>query len=386
LKTKIQLHSSLARLCCIGCLASLCSCSRAPKADPSTAPSPPVTVGDTVSFPSGAPNSTYLSTEPARQRTEIATALTGRLAWNDDITARMFTPVSGRTVEIVVNPGEAIEAGQVLARIKSPDFGQAQADARKAAGDLRNAVRALERTRELVKHGAASEKDLETAEADHTRTLSENQRAQTTLSIYGGNTDSEAVDGMFALRAPISGTIVEKSISPGQEVRADQVADKPLFVISDPSRLWLLLDVTESDVAFMGPGQEVLVRARALPDKVFHGRLEVIGQGLDPATRTIKARCLVDNPDKLLRAEMYVSADVTNPNVAVDVPTKAVFLKDNQHYIFVEKTPGNFERRQIILGPESEGRSVILDGLKAGQRVVTQGCLLLESILEGENS
>jgi cobalt-zinc-cadmium efflux system membrane fusion protein len=329
---------------------------------------------------------TYVSTEPARQRTEIATALTGRLAWNDDITARVFTPVSGRTVEIVVNPGQVVEAGQVLARIKSPDFGQAQADARKAAGDLRNAVRVLERTRELVKHGAASEKDLEAAEAEHTRALSENQRALTTLSIYGGNLDSEAVDGMFALRAPISGTIVEKSINPGQELRADQVSDKPLFVISDPSRLWLLLDVTESDVAFMGPGQEVLVRARALPDKVFRGRLEIIGQGLDPATRTIKARCVVDNADKLLRAEMYVSADVTNPNVAVDIPTKAVFLKDNQHYIFVEQTPGHFERRQITLGPESEGRSVVLDGLKAGQRVVTQGCLLLESILEGENS
>ena len=157
-------------------------------------------------------------------------------------------------------------------------------------------------------------------------------------------------------------------------------------MVSDPSRLWLFLDVTEGDAEALNPNQEILVHARALPEKVFQGRLQIIGQGLDPATRTIKARCIVDNSEKLLRAEMYVSADVTTPASGVDIPTKALFLKDNEHFVFVEIAPGQFQRHHVKLGIESNGRSVVLEGLTPGQRVVTDGCLLLEAMLEGENS
>ena len=372
--------------CAAACLLLLAACSHDQKPDAPT-PTGPVTItGDYIAFPHGAAQLNYLALEPARQRKELATGMTGRLAWNDDVTARVFSAVSGRTVEILANPGQDVRPGDVLARIKSPDFGQAQADTRKAVADLTNAERTLERTRELLKHGASSEKELEAAEADETRALSEQQRAAATLSLYGGNPEAAGIDGVFQLKAPIGGTVVEKAINPGQEVRSDQVGDKPLFVISDPRRLWLFLDVTEADVAWLKPGQEVIVQARGLPDKKFHGHLDIIGQGLDPSTRTIKARCTVDNGEKLLRAEMYVSVEVTSASSAVDVPTKAIFLKDNQPYVFIEKAPGQFERRQIRLGAESEGRSVILDGVLADQRVVTEGCLLLEAMLEGENS
>jgi cobalt-zinc-cadmium efflux system membrane fusion protein len=364
---------------------ALAGCTRPAKIAAEAADSPKID-GEKVIFSTNAPQLGYLAIEPARERSVVATGLNGRLAWDDDITARVFTAVSGRTIEIEANPGQPVAPGDALARIKSPDFSQAQADARKAAADLRAAERTLNRTRELLEHGAAAEKDLEAAEAEHTRSLSEKERALATLSLYGGNPDSAGVDGIFSLKAPIGGVIVEKTINPGQEVRSDQVGDKPLFVISDPTRLWLYLDVTEADVASMKLGQEVVVRARALPDKIFRGRLEVIGQGLDPATRTIKARCLVDNADKLLRAEMYVSADVSSATSGVDVPTKAVFLKDNQHYVFVETVPGQFERRAVRLGLESDGRSVVVEGLNAGQRVVSQGCLMLEAMVDGENS
>lgn len=367
------------------CLASLASCSRTPTAAKLES-AVPTAKGDLVGFASGAPQLNYLSVETARERKELVTGLTGRLAWDDDVTARVFPAVSGRTVSIEVNPGQSVQTNAVLARIKSPDFGQAQADARKAVAELKSAERALDRTRALLKHGAAAEKDLETAETEYTRAVSEQQRALATLSIYGGNAESTGVDGMFELRAPVMGTVVEKAINPGQEVRSDQVGDKPLFVISDPTRLWLFLDVTEADVASLQLGQEVLVRARALPDKIFHGNIEVIGQGLDPATRTIKARCLVDNAGKLLRAEMYVSVDVTSASPGVEIPTKAIFLKDNKPHVFIERTPGQFERRPVRLGTESGNRSVVIEGLAPGQNVVTEGCLLLEAMLEGENS
>jgi cobalt-zinc-cadmium efflux system membrane fusion protein len=272
----------------------------------------------------------------------------------------------------------------VLARIKSPEFSQAQAEARKALADAKAAERALARARELFEHGAAAAKDVDEAEADSARATSEKERAMATLSLYGGNTSSG--DGVFSVRAPISGVVVEKSINPGQEVRSDQVGDKPLFIVTDPRKLWLFLDVTEADVAALKPNQEVLIRARALPGNVFHGRVELISEGLDPTTRTIKARCLVDNAEKLLRAEMYVSADVTARAAGVDVPTKAVFLENDKHFVFVQTAPGAFARQPVTVGAEGNGRSVIVSGVAAGQRVVTEGCLLLEAILEGENS
>ena len=117
--------------------------------------------------------------------------------------------------------------------------------------------------------------------------------------------------------------LVEKNITPGQEIRSDlMLANAPQFispqlVVTDPTRLWLFLDVSELDVTGLTPGREILVHTPAYPDRIFHGRLEIIGRELDPATRTIKARCRVDNRENLLRAEMYVSVDVAASGAAL---------------------------------------------------------------------
>jgi cobalt-zinc-cadmium efflux system membrane fusion protein len=290
-------------------------------------------------------------------------------------------------VEVLANPGQRVAAGQVLARLRSRDFGQAQADARRASADLTLTERTLDRARELLAHHAVAQKDVEAAEADHDRAVSEKERATATLAGYGGEGPGPGVDGIFSLRSPVAGVVVEKLVGPGQEVRADQVGDKPLFVISDPRRLWLLLDVTESDVAAFRRNQAVLVHARALPGKEFKGRVEVVGEGLDPSTRTIKVRCAVENGEALLRAEMYVSADVSLDQAGgVNVPTGAIFMKANRHYVFVEEAPGRFQRREVKVGLEGHGRSVVETGLAPGEALVTDGCLLLEALLEGEGS
>ncbi|HEX7190535.1 MAG TPA: efflux RND transporter periplasmic adaptor subunit [Thermoanaerobaculia bacterium] len=364
-------------------IAAVLGCSRHQATEAPAAP-PAKIEGNKVAFPPNAPQLNYLKSEAAPERNAVASGVSGRLAWDEDHTSRVFPAVSGRIVEILANPGQSVAAGAVLARVKSPEFSQAQADARKALADVKAAERALARARDLFQHGAASAKDVDDAEADDTRASSEKERAMATLTLYGGNTSSG--DGVFAIRAPIGGVVVEKAVNPGQEIRSDQVSDKPLFVISDPRRLWLYLDVTEGDVAALKPHLQVVVRARAVPGRVFYGRVEVVGEGLDPTTRTIKARCLVDNSEKLLRAEMYVTADITSAASGVDVPTKAIFLKDNQPYVFIESAPGAFVKQPVTLGPENNGRSVVIKGVSAGQKVVTEGCLLLEATLEGESS
>ncbi len=362
------------------------------------APEPPAprVVGDKVNFAADSPQLASLTIETAQPRKLAITNVTGRLYWDDDLTVRVFTPVAGRVTSIPGELGKPVSAGAPLAEIDSPDFGQAQADARTADGNLRLADKALSRAKELFDHGAAAQKDVESAEAADIAAAAERDRAQAKLALYGGG--STGGQEVYVLRSPVTGVVVDKNINPGQEVRSDQMLANapnlfaPLFVVSDPTRLWLQLDVAESDLQVLQPGQQLHVYSQAFPGRVFSGEVEVIGDSLDPATRTAQVRGSVGNPDKLLKAEMYVRADVVvgaaeTARAAVEIPARSVFMRDNKYYVFVEQSPGQYVRQPVTVGAEQDGKVPIFDGVSAGQRVVTYGCLLLESLVEsGERS
>jgi membrane fusion protein, heavy metal efflux system len=360
------------------------------------APPAPRIEANQVTFATDAPQLESLTTETARPRPTAVTNATGRLMWDDDLTVNVFTPVAGRVTSIAGKLGQTVSINSPLAEIDSPDFGQAQADARTAEGNLRLAEKALTRAKELFDHGAAAEKDVENAQAAQIAAVAERDRAQAKLALYGGG-DTNGSES-YTLRSPVAGVVVERNINPGQEVRSDQMLANapnlfaPLFVVSDPTRLWLQLDVAESDLQTLQPGQRLEVRSQAFPNQVFSGVVDVIGDSLDPATRTVQVRGTVDNPDKLLKAEMYVRADVvvdapSTERTAVEVPARSVFVRDNKHYVFVEPVPGQFVREPVTVGAEQDGRVPVFTGISAGQRVVTYGSLLLESLLEsGERS
>ena len=168
-------------------------------------------------------------------------------------------PVAGRVLEVKAGVGEHITPGQILAVISAPDYGQAQADARDADGAVELAQRTLARARDLYEHGAGPKKDVDAAEEDMARARAEQQRTQAKLRLYGGA--DATVDELLRLRSPIGGTVAERSVAVGQEVRPDQMmasdapAGKPLFVITDPTRLWAWLDVSEVDLATLQPGE-----------------------------------------------------------------------------------------------------------------------------------
>lgn len=355
--------------------------------EPAAPPAPKV-AGETVIFPDNAPQLAYLSVQAAEPSKRAEVGLYGRLAWDDDVTVRIYSPVGGRVSSIQADLGKAVQTGDTLAMLDSPDYGQAQADLSKAAGELALADRVLSRIRELFAHGAAAQKDVEAAEADYHKSVAEQQRALSQLlALSQGNTN--AVDSIYRLRTPLSGIVVDKNLTPGQQIRPDlmlanaQQFLNPLFVVTDPHKLWLFLDVTELDAVSLKPGQEIRVHTTAYPERVFIGWLERIGEALDPTTRTIKARVVLDNPEDLLKAEMYVTAEVIiGGETGVDISAKAVFLKNNQYFVFVEEAAGNFVRRAVILGRENGGKITVTSGLNVGQRVVTEGSLLLEDILK----
>jgi cobalt-zinc-cadmium efflux system membrane fusion protein len=326
--------------------------------------------------------------EPVGPEKSLSLHLTGRLVWDENATARVFTPFAGIVRKVLEEVNQPVTKRMALAEIQSADFGQAQADSRKAASDFRRAERNLTRLRELFEHGAAPRKEVDLAEADFASSQAEKDRAEQRLAIYGALTTTNNSD--FLLPSPLEGLLVERNVTPGQEVRPDQMLANmpqitaPLFVVTDPSQLWILIDASEADLPHLQPGQEFNFTTRAFPSQTFTGRVTVVSEFIDPATRTIKVRGKVDNAARKLKAEMFVNLSLPdhNSSTGASVPLRAVFLKGEKHYVFVEEQPGQFARREVEVGPEQGQSITILAGVEAGQRVVTDGCVLLQQLLK----
>lgn len=342
-------------------------------------------------FTVGDPQLRALGVQQARERDKAVLHLTGKLVWNEDVTTNVFSPLAGRVASIKGGRGQKVKVGDELARITSPDFGQAQADAVKSEADLALAKRVLDRTRDLLKQGVLPQKELDTAVNAFDDAQSERDRAVERLAVWGGRGGD--VNGAFALKAPMDGVIVDRNVQPGQEVRSDQmlagmaVVAAPLFVISDPESLWVHLDVSEEDLSNLKVGQKLEIRSRAYGEKIFPGELTVIGQSLNPDTRTVVAKGAVSNPERLLKAQMYVNVNViTQVPKMPQVPLKAVFLREGKPCLFVRTSDHTFEMRPVTTGAEDSGYVFVSKGLKADESVVSEGALVLESLLDANIS
>ena len=375
-------------LLALGCCAALlagCGDRTGQAAAPPPVSAEPAVKGLSVIFPDGSAQLGSFESQAAQPAQVVVHRLTGRLVWNEERTVRVYSAFAGRVEEIRVKPGDRVGAGQTLAVVDSPDFGQAQAEASRAAADFEVAKRNLDRVRDLYAGGVAAEKDLHGAEADFRRAQAELERVAARKRLYGGG---DAVDQRYVLKAPVAGVVIEKNINPGQEVRPDQMTSgaPALFIVTDPTRLWVQLDATEQDLAFLHPGLPVRLSTPAYPELTFPARIEQVSDYIDPATRMIRVRASVPNPERRLKAEMFVRGEIEGePGAGALVPPQAVFLVGNRDFVFVQEAKGRFVRAEIARDGEAGGKVVVRAGLQPGQRVVTRGALLLEQILESGN-
>lgn len=344
-------------------------------------------VGTQLQLPANSPHLPALTTTPAVSDPTSAILLNGRLTWDEDATVRVFSPFAGRVTRVLIDQGQRVATGDALALIAAPDFGQAQADVRRASADLDLAQHTLVRQRDLLAHGVVAQKDVEAAEADVTRAKAEHERAVARLSSYSSETTS--VDQMFSLRAPLGGQVVERNITPGQEVRPDQMLANapqlfaPLFVVTNPAQLWVMLDVPEQDLGLVHDGAPIALHAQGYPNRAFRGRVTLVAGALDPNTRTLKVRGVVDNTDGALKAEMLVTVELVRPAAArTAVPEAAVLLNGESHFVFVEQARGRYERRAVVVGAAHDGLVPVISGLRPGERVVTGSALLLEQLFQ----
>lgn len=307
----------------------------------------------------------------------LSEQLSARVTYDEEVTARIGVGFSGRIVELKAAPGDAVTVGQVLAVIDSPDFGTAYADLNKARADEKRKQLAVKRAKDLVPGEAISTRDWEAVQAEYAQAQAETARAEQRIKNLNPHA-LKIVGQQVSLASPLQGVITERTASPALEISPNLAA--PLFVVTDPKRLWVSIDLPESLLSKVKLGSLVTIRNDAFPDHTFTGKIIQLGQVINPNTRRANVLARVDNPEGKLLPEMFVRASVLQADgQGVRVPNQALITRGLYSYVFVEQQPGDFILRQVKPIKRGVDFSYIDEGLSGGERVVTKGALLLEA-------
>lgn len=307
--------------------------------------------------------------------------LNGTVNYNAFKTTPVITQIGGPVARILVVPGQHVAAGEPMLEIASPEYSQLLDTYLKARDSYRVANINYGRAQDLYEHNAIAQRDLLQAESDRDQAQADLNAAEQSLKILGIR-DPNGVAKMPAsaeipVLAPISGQVVERMVSPGQVVQAGQTQ---AFTISDMRSVWVLADVYQADLAYVHVGDNVVVETDAYPDR-FHGKISYISAALDPNTRTLQARIVVDNPGEKLKKDMYCMVLITAGVVrnAIAVPDAAVLHDDeNNPFVYVQQGTNQFARRAITISASVDGKTQVLSGLSPGEKVVGSGSLFLQ--------
>jgi membrane fusion protein, heavy metal efflux system len=307
--------------------------------------------------------------------------LTGAVAYNAFNTTPVITQVGGPVAKILVVPGDRVKRGQPLLEVSSPDYSLLLASYLKARDVFRVTDKNYQRAQDLFAHHAIADRDLLQAESDRIQAQADLSAAEQGMKILGipkpEDLEKSPISAQIPLLAPIGGEVVERLVSPGQVLQAGTTQ---AFTISDVSTVWVLANIYQGDLAYVKVGDPVNITTDSYPNK-FSGKISFISPALDPTTRTLQARIVVDNPGGKLKKDMYCVATVTAgviPN-AIAVPDAAVLRDDeNQSFVYVATSSNQFGRRQVEIGQSENSETQILKGLSPGEKVVGNGSLFLQ--------
>jgi membrane fusion protein, heavy metal efflux system len=310
---------------------------------------------------------------------------TGNVSFNLDESTPVLSPISGPVTRIVRFAGARVHAGDVLATVSSPDFATAVADYRKADAGWRNTKQIADLDEQLFKNDALARRDLDQARTDLASATADLEAATQQLRALGVGDSTIAairegrqltpVEG--AIRTPLSGTVVEQLVSPGQLLQAGTTQ---AFTVANLSSMWVMANVFESDLSVVQAGETVEIITPASP-RPIGGRVDYVGALVDPGTRATSVRILAQNPGEILKRDMFVEVRIhaNRERSGILLPTSAVLKDDNSlPFVYLEQADKSFVRRRVTLGGRIGDRWEIAAGLTAGERVVQNGGLFLQ--------
>ncbi len=320
--------------------------------------------------------------KPSAFRRTIET--TGTVGFDNDQATTVLAPVSGPVSRLVVSLGAKVKIGDALATVASPDYATAISAYRKAVATAKNLRRIADLTEQLS-HNNLSRREVEQAQTDAANAEADREAALEQLHSLG--VDGPTIQAIQEnrpvperagiIRSPIAGTVVEKLITPGQLLQAGTT---PCFTVADLSRVWVMANIFESDLAFVEKGDPAEILTSASPTKL-PGTVDYISAIVDPTTRSIGVRVVAKNPKDILKKQMYVRVLIHSrrEQTGLLAPVSAVLRDDeNLPFVYLANADGSYSRRRVTLGSRVGDRYEITAGLAATNQVVVEGGLFLQ--------
>ena len=346
------------------------------------APSPPGT------FRATAQQLKTLTVETVQTHGFVSEELTeGKIAVNGDRATPVFSPYSGRVTRVIAGLGDTVKSGAPLATLEASEFVQAQNDLKLAAAQLK-----LARINETRKHAlydakGGSLQDWQQAQTDLSSADTALNSVRNRLRILGkSDADiadlerAQTINAIATLTAPIGGVVVDRQVGPGQYLQSG--GGTPVFTIADPSSVWLLANVRETDAGLVKLGQSVEVHVLAYPKRAFKARVTYVAALVDSVTHRLPVRAEIDNHDGALKPEMFANFRILTSDASDSpaVPEAAVVYEGESAHVWVERGGGLLSLRSIRTGRSNDGLIEVLEGLKPGERVVTKGGLFIDQV------
>jgi cobalt-zinc-cadmium efflux system membrane fusion protein len=373
-------------------LAATSANAAAEKTDPSPQGSG-ASVGDPLTAKSVVISETQLAgvkVEPATERLfPIEKEAVGSIDFNEEMSTQVFTNYQGRIIELFARVGDEVKKGDRLFTIDSPDLIQAESTLIAAAGVLDLTTRALNRAQGLYATRAVAQRDVEQATSDQQTAEGALKAARDNVRLFG-KSDAEIdrivherrLDPVLVIPSPIAGRVTARNAAPGLFVQPGS-APAP-YTVADISTMWMIANVAETDVPALKVGQQVTVKVKAFPDRVFDGRITTISQMVDPNTHRALVRSEVADPGHELRSGMFANFVIRtgDPVRSVAVPLNGVVREgDGTMTVWVTTDRRHFVKRTVKIGMQRDGYHQILEGVQAGELVATDGAVFLSNAL-----
>jgi cobalt-zinc-cadmium efflux system membrane fusion protein len=371
-------HSWTIAVAAIAAAAALSGCSNRDEPPPA-----PVTAGN-VKLTAAQRQSVRTYTVPSSSF-HATVDTTGMVDFDNDQATSVLSPVSGPVSHLLVSLGQKVKKGQPLATVDSPDFASAISAYQKALATAKTNRHLADLDKDLLEHNGVAQKEAAQAETDAAN--AEADRDAALQQLVSLNVPEQAIKGIerglpithaeAAIRSPLAGTVVEKLITPGQLLAAGTT---PCFTVANLSRVWVMAQIFGSDLTSVSVGDSAEVTSGSGSNSLS-GIVDNISALVDPDTRSVPVRVVVDNPGDLLKKQMYVRVRIRSrvERSGLLIPVAAVLRdEENLPFVYVVESDAGFARRHVTLGNRTGDQYVIPEGLAVGERIVVDGGLFLQ--------
>jgi len=322
-------------------------------------------------------------TEVAQQELSDTLRVAGAIEFDEQSLNRIGASVTGRVTQLHAVLGQLVQKGQPLAQIHSSELSAAQLSFLKAKSATELNRRNVDRAQTLFQADVISAAELQRRQSEYEIAAAEMRASQDQLRVLGMTSEaieqlakSGAIDSNANVVASLSGVVVERKVVPGQVVQPSDA----LFVVADLQRVWAVAQVPEQQVFQVQVGQKVRIEVPALNKQEIVGRLIFVGQTVNPETRTVLVRTELDNAKGILKPAMLATMLIDSaPSPRIVVPHGAVVREDDQDFVFVEVSPNTYRLAPVKLEAERNGVRIVTQGLKTGQRIVSDGAFHLNN-------